>query len=382
MPHAPNKTRNVVLNVVTTIIFVVALAFTLVVVALTLTSHGGEVSIFGWKPYVVLSDSMKPVFQAGDVAVSHPVDVDSVQPGDIITFSSIDPNSYGEAVTHKVRELTEYEGEPAFITYGTTTGVDDAYPALAQHVTGEFAFAIPGAGHIFEFFKSPMGYVVLVLIPFSVFIGLQVRNFVRLLKEDKTRRETTQADQLEEQRKQIEFMQQEIERLRALVNHADAAPTHTDAVGVAGAMSPSASESARQVGTRVVADASRPRTYTSASANTPVPVETSVSTHPPVSVFSSDASVRASRQNAPRQSTPSTHASSIKRPRHAAVGYVFEEPFVIDSATEEFSAIQAANRGRHAAKTAPKKLYWNGDVSSYRVPRIDELPPGSYSLKK
>lgn len=225
MPSASsNKTLDVVLNVVTTAIFVVALAFTVIVVAMTLTSRGGEVSLFGWKPYVVLSDSMQTEFQVGDIAVSRAVDPNDVQPGDIITFSSIDPNAYGEAVTHKVRELTEYEGELAFVTYGTTTGVDDAYPALASHVTGEFAFAIPKAGYLFRFFKSPAGYVVLVLIPFAILIGLQARNFLRLLNQGRKQQAAVQLDEIEQQRQQIEALQAEIERLRAFGDRAARVP--------------------------------------------------------------------------------------------------------------------------------------------------------------
>ncbi|WP_165247779.1 signal peptidase I [Adlercreutzia sp. ZJ141] len=215
MPEASsNRTLDVALNVATTAIFVAALAFTLIVVGTTLTSKGGEVSFFGWKPYVVLSDSMQTEFQVGDIAVSHVVDPNNVQAGDIITFLSIDPNAYGEAVTHKVRERTEYEGELAFITYGTTTGIDDAYPALASHVTGEFAFAIPKAGYLFQFFKSPAGYVVLVLIPFAILIGLQMRNFFRLVNKKKEQQAVAQLHEIEKQRQQIEALKAEIARLR------------------------------------------------------------------------------------------------------------------------------------------------------------------------
>ena len=54
------------------------------------------------------------------------VDPATLQAGDIITFQSTNPASYGESITHKIRALTtDASGNPGFITYGTTTGVDD-----------------------------------------------------------------------------------------------------------------------------------------------------------------------------------------------------------------------------------------------------------------
>lgn len=205
------KVSNVVANVLTTVIFVAAVCFTVVVVATTLASGKGEVTFFGWKPYIVLSDSMQSEFQVGDIAVSREVDPATLQPGDIVTFASIDPDSYGEIFTHKIREETEHEGQPAFVTYGTTTGDNDAYPAPFSRVVGRYAFHVPKAGYVFEFFKSPMGYVVLVLVPFGILIGLQVRNFLRLLNEERRQRTLALANG---QRRVVE-MQTEIDRLRA-----------------------------------------------------------------------------------------------------------------------------------------------------------------------
>ena len=78
---------------------------------------------------------------------------------------------------------------------------------------GRLAFVIPKAGYVFDFFKSPAGYVVLVLIPFSILIGLQIRNIIRLVRED---REAQQRALVEEQ-KRVNEMEAEIERLSRLL---------------------------------------------------------------------------------------------------------------------------------------------------------------------
>lgn len=49
-------------------------------------------------------------------------------------------------ITHKIREITTYEGGLAFVTYGTTTGVDDASPMPADKVLGKYVIRLPNDG--------------------------------------------------------------------------------------------------------------------------------------------------------------------------------------------------------------------------------------------
>ena len=70
------KARNVLqraANILTTAILVVAVCFAMVAVSATLALGKGEASLLGWKPYIVLSDSMREDFQVGDLAFSHEV---------------------------------------------------------------------------------------------------------------------------------------------------------------------------------------------------------------------------------------------------------------------------------------------------------------------
>lgn len=218
----PRKPLDIVVNVLTTALFAFAVCFAVFAVAATLSTGRGEASFFGWRPFIVMSESMQGVFEAGDVAVSREVDPSEIGPGDIVTFRSSDPDSFGDVVTHKVREVIDFEGAPALVTYGTTTGDDDPSPVPLDRVVGEYAFRIPKAGYAFEFFKSPVGYVVLVLIPFGVLIGLQIRRFLRLLDEGRSRK----SDALDVERRKTEQLQDELDRLRAAVRSGIPARPH------------------------------------------------------------------------------------------------------------------------------------------------------------
>lgn len=213
------KALHIAGNILTVLILIFALCMTAFTI-ISVRTLGGNANILGYKPYIVLSDSMRDTFQVGDISVSKAVDPATLEPGDIVTFTSIDPDHYGEVVTHKIREITTYEGQPAFVTYGTTTGEDDAYPASFDQVVGEYVFRVPKLGYFFQFLKTPAGYVTVILLPFLVLIGLQIVRFVRLIgqyrKEQKVQLDETQSE-LEAERAESRRMREELARLRAQV---------------------------------------------------------------------------------------------------------------------------------------------------------------------
>lgn len=181
------------------------------------TVEQNDRSIFGYRIYIVLSDSMQGTFEAGDMIVCKPVNVNELEPGDVISFKSSDPSNYGVVVTHKIREIGTTDGELSFITYGTTTGVDDAYPALASDVLGEYAFRLPKMGNVFEFLKTPVGYLTIIFIPlFLILVILGVRLFRSISQYRTQQREDMEREKAElEQQKLInQQMQRELEMLR------------------------------------------------------------------------------------------------------------------------------------------------------------------------
>lgn len=207
-----------ILSILILLFAVFIMVFTIISVT---TVNKEEADFLGYRPFIVLSDSMRTEFEVGDMIVSKEVDTDSLREGDIITFRSIDPNNYGGVMTHKIREVTTYEGEKAFITYGTTTEVDDAYPALAENVIGQYVFHLPKMGCFFQFLKSVPGYFILIFTPFMILIILQAVKFFRLLKqyrkEQKEELEKSSAA-LESERLKTRQMQEELERLRAQIS--------------------------------------------------------------------------------------------------------------------------------------------------------------------
>lgn len=216
------KALDIAVRIITTVILFFSVCV-MIFTVISVNTVGKDADFLGYKPYIVLSDSMKDTFAVGDLSVSAQADPETLEPGDIITFTSIDPSNYGAVVTHKIREITEYEGEPAFVTYGTTTGVDDSYPVPFDNVIGEYKFRLPKMGYFFEFLTTPAGYVTVILIPFLVLIALQGAKFFRLVRQYRAEQQAeldTQRAQAAAELEEARKMKEELERLKAQLQDA------------------------------------------------------------------------------------------------------------------------------------------------------------------
>lgn len=216
MTSKTKKALKITGNVLTGIVAVLVVVMTVLTVFSMVFNRDGTASVFGVQAYVVQSDSMTPEFAAGDVIFSEEVNPEELVAGDIITFISRDSASYGQTITHCIREVTTHNGELAFITYGIATGVDDGTPAAASDVLGRYAFRIAGLGSFFEFLKSVPGYIVCILLPFLVIIGLQVANIVSAVRAARAEKVAAAAAE----RSRVEALEEEVARLRAQVGGA------------------------------------------------------------------------------------------------------------------------------------------------------------------
>ena len=193
-------------------------------------------SLFGRKAYIVQSDSMSGVFDAGDVIVAKtPGDVAALEEGDIITFISEAPDRFGAIVTHKIRSVEKRGGETLYQPYGVANGFDDLTPVPAGNVLGVYEFRIAGLGNFFAFIRTPAGYVVLILLPFVLLIALNVGKLVKSIRqyrsEKRAEREELAAQQKRENERiaeQARADREEVERLREELKRFKESPARTD----------------------------------------------------------------------------------------------------------------------------------------------------------
>ncbi len=233
------KKKTPVWQTIANIVSWVILGITVLVMAFTIFSslvfNREDRKVFGVSMMIVMSDSMKATdFAAGDLIFIQEVNPETLKEGDIICFTSQNNGSVGETVTHKIKKVTkvpvkvmidgvtETRYVNAFITYGTTTGEEDESPVTYEWIKGKYVGKIPYAGHVFNFLRTPAGYICIILIPFVLLIGYQAFNAIRAFRAYRGEQTSEFKKERSDLKKEREENLKMLEEMRALKAQLDA----------------------------------------------------------------------------------------------------------------------------------------------------------------
>ena len=135
------------------------------------------VKVFGYKPYVVITDSMEPFIKVNDLIIVKNPKTDELVTGDIITFyADINYDGEKEIVTHYVYSINEnLDGDLVFRTHRHFEAGDqvftDNWVIGEEDVLGQHMVTIPYVGAVVQFVKSPFGIAAMV-VNFGVIVGI------------------------------------------------------------------------------------------------------------------------------------------------------------------------------------------------------------------
>lgn len=224
------KALNIIKTALVWLVVLLAVSMMIFTVISVTTFNRNDRDLFGFKMYIVNSDSMAATdFNAGSLILVKEVDPSTLKEGDIITFMSQDTDSFGETITHKIRKVTtDAEGNPGFITYGTTTDTDDETIVTYPYVLGQYQSHIPGLGTFFNFLKSTPGYFVCIFTPFMLIIlyeGVKFFNLFRRYKKEQMDEMQAERDKIEAEKLENAKMLEELRALKAQLEGGQAPAT-------------------------------------------------------------------------------------------------------------------------------------------------------------
>ena len=123
-------------------------------------------SMFGYKPFIVLSGSMESELYKGDLAIVKNVDANTLEEKDIIAFR--DKDNY--VVTHRIVEIKDNNGTKEFITKGDNNSNDDVSKSLDKSedsldkVEGKYISKISGFGNVLLVMQKPITLIIILVI--------------------------------------------------------------------------------------------------------------------------------------------------------------------------------------------------------------------------
>lgn len=238
--------------------------FAVVVTILSIASHGdGVPSIAGKSILNVLTDSMSPTFEPGDIIIGQKLteeEARGLQVGDIISYVAGDLNGDGidDINSHRIIEVRDNY----YITHGDHNPEGMNETVTFDNVRCKYdGTRLKGIGNVLQFLQTKVGFLVVIVLPLLVFFIYELIVFIKRFLEIKNagKKQITAADEeLIKQRAIEEYLRQQKEKEAAAASSANAeepevkpeaeAPAEEPAAEEAPAEEPAAEEAPAETG--------------------------------------------------------------------------------------------------------------------------------------
>ena len=138
-------------------------AFLLLLPCLLLIDHA--VPVFGYSFHAVLTGSMTPTLEAGDIAIVRHCRPEDVQVGDVIMFAAAyyPPVSVPSRVRQVITELNGEQGVWLDVI-GDWSNTSEPIIISEKNLIGKVTGRIPGIGLVVGFMRTPLGTIMMLLV--------------------------------------------------------------------------------------------------------------------------------------------------------------------------------------------------------------------------
>lgn len=123
--------------------------------------------------YIVLSGSMEPKINRGDIVFIKETNEEDLHVGDIISFSD-----GGMTVTHRIVEIKSEDGINEYVTKGDNNNIEDNNTVKYKNIIGKYSSKVPRLGYAILFIQQHLIAVI------SIFIFIIVFMITRQKKEE------------------------------------------------------------------------------------------------------------------------------------------------------------------------------------------------------
>ncbi len=139
-------------------------------------------TFLGLRSLTVLSGSMRPTIDVGDVVVVERIAPGEARVGDVISF--VDPDDPRRIVTHRVRDLTVEGPSVAFVTKGDANTAEERWRVPATGTVGRVLYRVPRVGYLLRWAGTRAGRLSLVVFPALAIGALELRRIWRAPPEE------------------------------------------------------------------------------------------------------------------------------------------------------------------------------------------------------
>ena len=143
-----------------------------------------DINIFGFRQYMVLTGSMEPNYNVGDLIIVKEKSQEEIKVGDVINYVT---SNGKDTITHRVIEIVNEDGQTKYKTKGDNNSSADKSLVTYDQIQGTTVFKIDKIGAIITKFLTGTGALIIVLLIILSYIHSNRVEEKRIAREDARR---------------------------------------------------------------------------------------------------------------------------------------------------------------------------------------------------
>lgn len=148
------------LSILVCIILIPLLLINLSIILQAKNNEDAVPSIFGYKPFIVLSGSMETEIFRGDLIIVKNTNPKDLKINDVIAFRDAEDT----VTTHRIIDIIEKDENIYFVTKGDNNSSQDQNLVELKDVEGLYITKITGLGNVFNSLAKPTNVIILFLL--------------------------------------------------------------------------------------------------------------------------------------------------------------------------------------------------------------------------
>ena len=180
------KVFKFVKNIINFFIVLLVLSFVLIVCLQRFSDN--KISFFSYRIFTVVTGSMEPKYNIGDVLIAKEKDPSEIKVGDAISYLAMRDEIRGNVVTHQVVSITQDEnGKYLFHSKGLVNLVED--PVVHEdQLFGVVVYKTKLLSFVKKMVSTDLGMILFVVIPILYIIVSEMIAFL-MEKEEKRKKD-------------------------------------------------------------------------------------------------------------------------------------------------------------------------------------------------
>mgnify|MGYP003178679814 CR=1 FL=1 len=160
------------LTTVKVLIYTFLILFVTVVLLQKFTNN--SITLFNYRLFTVVTGSMKPKYNIGDVLLCKEVNPSELQVGDDISYLGKESSFKGKVVTHRIiKKEKNNKGEWIFYTQGLANNIPD--PTITSNqIYGKVVRNMSLLSKVHKLISTPGGVYLCIFIPLLILIGSEI----------------------------------------------------------------------------------------------------------------------------------------------------------------------------------------------------------------